>query len=90
MIHAESGGFEPPGPARVLRFFRDPEHSGRGEIRTRGDIAASPVFKTGTLNRSVTLPLCLGHSGAFPPKADQPRAGKTGAFLSAVGGRPLC
>ena len=29
---------------------------GWGEIRTHGDVAATPVFKTGALNRSATHP----------------------------------
>ena len=29
---------------------------GRGGIRTHGELAPSPVFKTGSLNRSDTLP----------------------------------
>lgn len=29
---------------------------GRGGIRTHGRLAPSPVFKTGALNRSATLP----------------------------------
>lgn len=29
---------------------------GEGGIRTLGDIAATPVFKTGALNRSATSP----------------------------------
>jgi hypothetical protein len=29
---------------------------GEGEIRTRGGIATTPVFKTGALNRSATSP----------------------------------
>jgi hypothetical protein len=32
------------------------ENGGSGEIRTHGRVAPSPVFKTGTLNHSVTLP----------------------------------
>ncbi len=30
--------------------------SGEGEIRTRGHLAMTPVFKTGTLDRYVTSP----------------------------------
>jgi hypothetical protein len=29
---------------------------GRGEIRTHGTLAGTPVFKTGALNHSATLP----------------------------------
>ncbi len=29
---------------------------GRGEIRTHGCLAATPVFKTGAIDRSATLP----------------------------------
>ena len=29
---------------------------GEGEIRTHGTLAGTPVFKTGTLNHSVTSP----------------------------------
>jgi hypothetical protein len=31
---------------------------GRGEIRTHGTLAGTPVFKTGALNHSATLPCC--------------------------------
>ena len=31
---------------------------GRGEIRTHGTLAGTPVFKTGALNHSATLPRC--------------------------------
>ena len=31
-------------------------NGGRGEIRTHGWLAPSPVFKTGALNHSATLP----------------------------------
>jgi hypothetical protein len=30
---------------------------GRGGIRTHGTLAGTPVFKTGALNHSATLPL---------------------------------
>jgi hypothetical protein len=31
-------------------------HGGRGGIRTHGTLAGTPVFKTGALNHSATLP----------------------------------
>jgi hypothetical protein len=31
-------------------------YGGRGGIRTHGTLAGTPVFKTGALNRSATLP----------------------------------
>jgi hypothetical protein len=37
---------------------------GWGEIRTHGDVAATPVFKTGALNRSATHPCLTAISGA--------------------------
>lgn len=30
--------------------------NGEGEIRTPGDVAATPVFETGAFNRSATSP----------------------------------
>ncbi len=41
---------------------------GRGEIRTHERLAPLPVFKTGALNHSATLPVFLGtfHSGIVP------------------------
>ena len=43
---------------------------GEGEIRTRGWIAPTPVFKTGALNRSATSPVFADVSGALraPPR----------------------
>jgi hypothetical protein len=35
---------------------------GEGEIRTRGGIATTPVFKTGALNRSATSPFLPPYS----------------------------
>jgi hypothetical protein len=36
---------------------KDEHHSGgRGGIRTHGTLAGTPVFKTGALNHSATLP----------------------------------
>jgi hypothetical protein len=32
------------------------DRGGRGEIRTHDTLAGMPVFKTGALNRSATLP----------------------------------
>jgi hypothetical protein len=32
------------------------QNGGRGGIRTHGGLAPTPVFKTGALNRSATLP----------------------------------
>lgn len=32
-------------------------NGGRGGIRTHGTLAGTPVFKTGALNHSATLPL---------------------------------
>src|SRR4051794_12117473 len=34
---------------------------GRGGIRTHGTLAGTPVFKTGALNHSATLPLAKSH-----------------------------
>src|SRR5689334_2985673 len=41
---------------------------GRGGIRTHGTLAGTPVFKTGALNHSATLPVLEFHplSSAFP------------------------
>ena len=51
--------------SRLINLFkiiscRDPEQSGRGGIRTHGDIAASTVFKTVPFDHSGTLPLYSG------------------------------
>src|SRR3569833_4010858 len=47
----------PPGDAVHHQKIRNPERiGGWGEIRTHGDVAATPVFKTGALNRSATHP----------------------------------
>lgn len=37
--------------------FRRAARGGRGEIRTHGTLAGTPVFKTGALNHSATLPV---------------------------------
>ena len=42
--------------SRVEIFIENFLRGGRGEIRTRGDFAASPVFKTGALVHYATLP----------------------------------
>jgi hypothetical protein len=52
------------------------EIGGSGEIRTHGWLAPSPVFKTGALNRSATLPCksgahCSGF-GRFVPAGGNP------------------
>ncbi len=39
--------------------------SGRGGIRTHGCLATSPVFKTGALNHSATLPCGLSPKGCI-------------------------
>jgi hypothetical protein len=45
---------------------RPSEIGGSGEIRTHGWLAPSPVFKTGALNRSATLPCKSGaHCSGF-------------------------
>src|SRR5437762_526100 len=40
---------------RALRSSEG-EHGGRGEIRTHGELSPTPVFKTGAINHSATLP----------------------------------
>src|SRR3954464_376962 len=59
---------------------------GRGGIRTHGTLAGTPVFKTGALNHSATLPTeiscgkvvpiasdsSLDEAGLCPPKATNP------------------
>jgi hypothetical protein len=49
------------GQLRCLDSFQtnlsNSRSGGEGEIRTRGGIATTPVFKTGALNRSATSPL---------------------------------
>ena len=42
--------------AEAATQFQDLGFGGEGEIRTRGWIAPTPVFKTGALNRSATSP----------------------------------
>jgi hypothetical protein len=40
-----------------LKFCNDFNYrGGRGGIRTHGTLAGTPVFKTGALNHSATLP----------------------------------
>jgi hypothetical protein len=43
------------------------ESGGSGGIRTHGRVAPSPVFKTGALNRSATLPCLHSVSGLHSP-----------------------
>src|SRR5439155_23555126 len=40
----------------VNRLKRGAQFGGRGGIRTHGTLAGTPVFKTGALNHSATLP----------------------------------
>ena len=42
--------------AMLSRHGVEPDFGGSGEIRTHGGREPSPVFKTGALNRSATLP----------------------------------
>ena len=42
------------GPAAVTNINK--KIGGRGGIRTHGTLAGTPVFKTGALNHSATLP----------------------------------
>ena len=42
---------------RLVEGRGKPKSGGRGGIRTHGTLAGTPVFKTGALNRSATLPL---------------------------------
>jgi hypothetical protein len=44
----------PEMPCRCVQLFYD--LGGRGGIRTHGALAGTPVFKTGALNHSATLP----------------------------------
>src|SRR5215475_4071001 len=48
------------GEAQLLDLEGDlsglPSDGGRGGIRTHGTLAGTPVFKTGALNHSATLP----------------------------------
>jgi hypothetical protein len=43
---------------------------GRGGIRTHGTLAGTPVFKTGALNHSATLPT-VENAEFFDPPAEQ-------------------
>lgn len=45
---------------KAQNFFTTPHQSGRGEIRTHGELSSTTVFKTVPLNRSGTLPLFCG------------------------------
>src|ERR1700688_4252891 len=45
-----------PTPERVLNPLISLSFGGRGGIRTHGTLAGTPVFKTGALNHSATLP----------------------------------
>ncbi len=40
----------------LFALYQCKQNGGWGEIRTHGDVAATPVFKTGALNRSATHP----------------------------------
>jgi hypothetical protein len=43
---------------KCWKFYNDFNwYGGRGGIRTHGTLAGTPVFKTGALNHSATLPL---------------------------------
>jgi hypothetical protein len=42
--------------SRTVPDIRGNMGGGWGEIRTHGDVSATPVFKTGALNRSATHP----------------------------------
>src|SRR6202035_4472643 len=53
-IPGRARGPHPTGCGARLRIN---VNGGRGEIRTHGTLAGTPVFKTGALNRSATLPL---------------------------------
>ena len=48
-------GVQGVGPAHCVLGLAECG-GGSGEIRTHGGLAPSPVFKTGALNRSATLP----------------------------------
>ena len=53
-------GREGQGPAvSIDNKDKSAFDGGRGEIRTHGIIADTPVFKTGALNRSATLPILV-------------------------------
>jgi hypothetical protein len=61
-------GHPGPRPAGALRASKiasailsnsQASVGGEGEIRTHGDIAITPVFKTGAFNRSATSPIPL-------------------------------
>ena len=53
---------------------------GRGGIRTHGELAPSPVFKTGSLNHSDTLP-----AAPFAEKESMCLPGGAGGFLAKAG-----
>jgi hypothetical protein len=58
---------------------------GRGGIRTHGTLAGTPVFKTGALNRSATLP-----SLEFSDLAGVRAGGKYQLPVSGRRGAPVC
>jgi hypothetical protein len=43
--------------SRQIHVLRQYHTGGRGGIRTHGTLAGTPVFKTGALNHSATLPV---------------------------------
>src|ERR1700743_1561242 len=43
---------------------------GWGEIRTHGELAPTPVFKTGALNRSATYPSYVFYRGLAVPQCN--------------------
>ncbi len=45
-------------------FYADDFH-GEGGIRTPDDVAATPVFKTGAINRSATSPNCFKKDNSY-------------------------
>jgi hypothetical protein len=47
---------DPIGDTFVRTEFSELTDGGRGGIRTHGTLAGTPVFKTGALNHSATLP----------------------------------
>ena len=56
MRRTPSAGRSASAQASYNEFSRKRRFGGRGGIRTHGTLAGTPVFKTGALNRSATLP----------------------------------
>ena len=66
-------------------------NGGRGGIRTHGALAGTPVFKTGALNHSATLPALEDQAlneRSFSTQGERGPNLTQGAFSRSIGARP--